>query len=297
MLVKTYSSAVQGINASIVTIEVNITQGVNFCIVGLPDSAVKESQQRIDAALKNINYRIPGKRITINMAPADLRKVGSSYDLAIATGLLAAAGDLKTERLGDYLMMGELSLDGGLQPVKGILPIALVAKELGFKGMLVPGQNAVEAGLVNGLDVYGISNLKQLISFFNEGEIPPRTGNENKGPEKPTDSVPDFSEVKGQTAIKRALEIAAAGGHNVILIGPPGSGKTMLAKRLPGILPALTPREAIETTKIHSVAGKLYGATALVHVRPFRSPHHSISSIALVGGGVKPSTRGNFSGP
>lgn len=290
MLVKTFGSAVHGISATTVTVEVNISQGVNFHIVGLPDSAVKESQQRIDAALKNLNIKIPGKKITVNMAPADIRKEGSAYDLTIATGILAATENIKADHLGEYIIMGELSLDGGLQPIKGVLPIAIKAKVEGFKGIILPGQNAREAAIVNGLEVYGIENIKQLISFFNEEEKLERTvvNIEEEFYMRLAGSEADFADVKGQENIKRSLEIAAAGGHNVILIGPPGAGKTMLAKRLPTILPPLTIDEALETTKIHSVAGKMNKHAGLVTARPFRSPHHTISDVALVGGGGTP---------
>jgi len=290
MLVKTYGAAVHGINATTVTIEVNMSQGIKFFLVGLPDNAVKESHQRIDSALRTNGYKIPGKRIVINMAPADIRKEGSAYDLPLAIGILASSEQINEHKLSDLMLMGELSLDGGLQPVKGILPMAVQAREEGFKGLILPKQNAREAAVVNDLNVYGAENIKEVISFLNgETEIEPTVVDTRKEfYENINNTDVDFSDVKGQENVKRALEIAAAGGHNIIMIGPPGSGKTMLAKRISTILPPLTLHEALETTKIHSVAGKIDKETSLMTCRPFRSPHHTISDVALVGGGTYP---------
>ena len=291
MLIKTYGCAVYGILATKVTVEVNIVPGVNFYLVGLPDNAVKESHQRMDAALKNNGYKIPGKQITVNMAPADIKKEGSSYDLTLAMGILAASEQVKGEELEHYVIMGELALDGFIRPIKGVLPIAIKAKQEGFKGIIVPAENAPEASVVEGLEVYAANHIKDVIRFFDGDATALEKLHFNA--EKiftidETLDIPDFSDVKGQENIKRAFEIAASGGHNVLLIGPPGAGKTMLSKRLPSVLPPLTLGEALETTKIHSVTGRLSKGGGLIVQRPFRNPHHTISDVALVGGGVNP---------
>lgn len=290
MLVKTYAAAVQGVSATIVTIEVNCSKGIQFFLVGLPDVAVRESHERILSALEQSGIKFPRQRIVINMSPADIRKEGTAYDLPLAIGIMAGADLLDSSRLGDYMMMGELSLDGALLPVRGVLPIAIKAREMGFKGLIVPKANVMEAAVVNRLEVYGASTIQEVIDLMKgEGSLQPTVLDTRKTfYERQQQFDCDFSDVRGQENVKRALEVAAAGGHNLIMVGPPGSGKSMLAKRLPTILPPFTLQESLETTKIHSVAGKLGDGTSLMVQRPFRSPHHTISNVAIVGGGSYP---------
>ncbi|MCB0772200.1 MAG: YifB family Mg chelatase-like AAA ATPase [Flavobacteriales bacterium] len=291
MIVKNYGCAVFGVEATIITVETNIVTGNIFFMVGLPDNAVKESHQRVSAAIKNIGYHMPrGREITINLAPADIRKEGTAYDLPIALGILGASGQIDPARFDQMVVMGELSLDGQVRPIKGALPIALEARRQGFKAVVVPVANAREAAIVQGIDVFGVEHLQQVLDFLEGREaLTPVQVDIAAEFEAHSRSYPvDLSDVKGQENIKRAFEVAAAGGHNVILIGPPGAGKTMVAKRLPTILPPLNLDEALETTKIHSVAGKLPPEDALLSNRPFRSPHHTISDVALVGGGSYP---------
>jgi magnesium chelatase family protein len=292
MLVKIFGSAVYGVEATTITVEVNSMEyGMHYLIVGLPDNAIKESLQRVESTIKSLGYSMPRTRIVVNLAPADIKKSGTAFDLPIAIGILAAAGDMNETGLENYVIMGELSLDGFVRPIKGALPIAIQARKEGFKGVIVPAANAREAGMISNLNVYGVSHMKDVISFFNADETglePVVVNTREEFLHAQSDFEVDFTDVKGQENIKRALEIAAAGGHNAILIGPPGAGKTMLARRLPTILPPLSLHEALETTKIHSVAGKLAENATIVARRPFRSPHHTISDVALVGGGGNP---------
>ena len=290
MLVKTFGAAVQGINAILVTIEVNISQGIKFFLVGLPDNAVKESHERIMSALQYNRIPIPRKQVVINMAPADIRKEGAAYDLPLAIGMLAASGVVAADEVEQYVIMGELSLDGTLKPIKGVLPIAILARENGFKGFIVPRENAREAAVVNDLEVLGVDNITDVVDFFNHKKTlePTIVNTRDEFYAHAATFELDFADVKGQENVKRAIEVAAAGGHNIIMVGPPGAGKSMMAKRIPTILPPLTLHEALETTKIHSVAGKIDSKTSLMAQRPFRNPHHTISDVALVGGGTYP---------
>lgn len=290
MLAKSYGSAVYGVNAYKITVEVNVGQGTKFLMVGLPDSAVKESEQRVESAIKFYGYRMPRQKVVVNLAPADIRKEGSAYDLPIALGILKASEQIQAVELEHYVIMGELALDGELRPIKGALPIAIEARKNEFKGIIIPKENASEAAIVDGLDVIGVSSIQEAILHLEGVEVVAPLAYDTRDLffNDQNDYSSDFADVQGQENIKRAMEIAAAGGHNMIMIGPPGAGKTMLAKRLPSILPPLSLHEALETTKIHSVAGKLGTDAKLIAHRPFRQPHHTISDVALVGGGGIP---------
>lgn len=290
MLIKTFGATVQGVDATLITIEVNSSRGCMFYLVGLPDSTIKESHQRILSALDVSGYKLPTTQLIINMAPADLRKEGSAYDLPLAIGMLASTKEIGLDKIERYLIMGELSLDGSIQPIKGALPMAIKARELDLDGFILPIQNAREAAVVNKLNVYGVTHIKEVIEFFlGKRELENTVVDTRKEfYQQQSNFEYDFAQVKGQESVKRALEVAAAGGHNLIMVGPPGSGKSMMAKCLPSILPPLALGESLETTKIHSVAGKLTQNTSLINTRPFRSPHHSISTVAMAGGGMFP---------
>ena len=290
MLVKSYAAAVQGIDAIIVTVETVVNRGLSFCIVGLPDKAVQESHERVKAAINQSGYSYPRLNIVRNLAPADVRKEGAAYDLPRAVSVLVGAEIIKAPRLSDYVIMGELSLDGSLMPVKGVLPMAIEARAKGFKGIIVPEANATEAAVVNRQEVYGMKNLRDVVDFLRGAETfePTQVNTRAEFAAASQHFDYDFSEVKGQENVKRAFEVACAGGHNILLVGPPGSGKSMMAKRLPSIMPPLTLGEALETTKIHSVAGKLKRGSRLMTSRPFRAPHHTVSPVAMVGGGANP---------
>lgn len=291
MLVKTYGAAVHGIDALVVTIEMTVDNGFQFCMVGLPDTAVKESHQRVMSAIKESGYVVPRRKsVVVNLAPADVKKEGAAYDLPIAVSLLVGSGVIEAPELGRYIIMGELSLDGSVLPIRGALPMAIEARRQGYKGIIVPAANATEAAVVNNLEVYGVNSLLEVVDFLRGAEklAPVSFDTRAEFARSQASFDLDFSEVKGQENVKRAFEVACAGGHNILLVGPPGSGKSMLSKRLPTIMPPLSMSEALETTKIHSVAGKLKSGSKLMTMRPFRSPHHTISPVALVGGGTNP---------